>query len=392
MNHVFPEQRDDFINFAINSENNAGEYGPYQFKIKEKQNQIDDNDDMKKNQVTCALAKTIFQGNPDYKKIAFKFYMNLIERINDNAIIKLYKNDIVVLIKGSNAYKFILSNKFPEDFEWSDMDIVIYINHRLNLELFYEIKIQLTIIVQQIISQYKRSLDNMFCHTSNNKTNTFFLDTNTIDNFKMDYQFSLNNIELPDNYIIHSPFSDLKIRNKSSRYSQLILNSLVKYEHSVIIEIPHFNKCENIPLSKTPIYISSNFAIKFFRDIDNKFIGHFDLHRIRINNLYSYSQEQKNEDKIKDKWIVSDFIDVVIPYHDDAELNDFWNNPNYLCKNYNISLNYNGQNLPLFIPDIFTCIKDLDKMLNLYQCPKSKREKRERKLKILQSFLHQDFK
>lgn len=380
------DNREKMIYTAVNSIKERGNTGFYQFKNKP----VCDNivDDRRKNLVTYALAETIYTKNPKYKKIAYEFNDRLERLIQQDDFLKMHRKDIIILVKGNNAYKLLVEDDTENP--WSDMDIVININYRLHNELFYALKERLTKLVQLVISQYKRSLDNMFCHINNNKIDTVFLSIDTINQFKKDYQESLNQInqKLFDDNITDVSFkipfpidNDVTIRNKSSKNSQIILKNEVMKNYNSIIEIPHFTYCETIPLSRTPIFATSNFTINFKRDTEGEFIGNFDLHRIRINNLMEYTDSSGVS---RGECIASDFIDVVINNHDDSELIELWKNPRYYTYPVDIpNPQYPGQSYAVSIPNKKLLYNDLLKMTKIYQCPESKKEKREKKLKVL---------
>lgn len=379
-----PQDRDRMIKTAINSTKDGSNIY-YQYKNKPIQKYEDIVEDPLKNEVTLALARVIYTKDPNYKKIVYEFYDRLERNFILDNFIKYHYKDIIVLVKGNHAYKMLSPNN--ED-PWSDMDIIININPKLNRDMFCELKKRLTIIVHTTLSQYKDSLDSMFCFEKNFK-NKSFLSIDTINKFKKDYQSSLDIIDFNNNneykdVCFYNPFpidNEILIRNKSSKNSQIILKNEVLKDYNSIIEIPHFEFCERIPLRRTPIFVSSNFTIKFKRDVNELYTGSFDLHRLKINNHMSYIDSSGTK---KTKSISSDFIDVVINNYDDSELLQFWNTPQFTTCCINIpNPCYPGQNYTINIPHIDTIINDLDKMINIYQCAHTKKEKHVKKLQIL---------
>jgi hypothetical protein len=361
-----PEQRNSFVEFAINSEDNRGQRGPYHFSTFPKVNG-NEVEDTRRSLVTEALAKTIYQKNPSYRKISLAFYDTLFHKLSMNPYTGPYMgNDVILLMKGGNAYAYVTQEQFPAEFPFSDLDIVVYINPYIEKESFDEIEKAVRITVLQTLSQYKRLLDHMFF--VNRQIEGRLLDEETVESFKFDFQEALNSIDMPDGVSVISPFESDEVRNFCSRNSFLIAN---KKENSVVrVEVPHFDRCERIPLRKTPLFCSYNKTIDFVRD-NVSLQGHFDLYRIRMNTLFVEKDTEGNV--IKEERVPADFIDVSIASKNDAELIDFWN------KGRCLSIYDRAANVWLMTPDIQSCISDLYKMLFVYECPEGKKQKRQQK-------------
>jgi hypothetical protein len=392
-----PVTRNNFIREAITSTNLKNNRGPYHYNVYPKtENNIVDDIDNKKSIMTDTLAKIIYTKNPKYKYLSLGFYYSLIEKIRTNLNIgHLLWRDIHIIIKGANAYMYL--TKDIQNFPCSDLDIMIYINPHLKDDEFNNIKQELKRLVLQNLSQYKRLLDNMFFIGNSNafkesemyKQSRLFSD-DLIQSFKEDYNKEVDNLNTKKNQLIISPFESDEIRNSCSRYSFMLTNhqdpkSIVK------IELPHFDKCENIPLKKTPFFCSANETIEFMRDGQN-LEGKFDLYRIRFNNLFV----EFNEDgKVaREERIPADFIDVSISSKSDAELLDFYKLAR--CEHildHDVSSwpilrdgNWEKVNCWLVMPNIKSCVNDLYKMLNVYECPENKRNKRELRYKALLAY------
>jgi hypothetical protein len=370
-----PAQRDDFINFARNSENHRGHRGPYSFSTfpKIQGNEIDD---PRKALVTQVLADTIYKKNPAYRALSLRVYDLLVQKIaNHSFLYQFFWNDIVVMLKGSNAYAMLLDEKFPEDFTFSDLDIVIYINPYMPEPVFNEVKEALSTVVMQTISQYKRTLDHMLF--INKPINDAFLPPAVIEEFKKDFNEALTAASSADlvggNFadgVFMSPFETTDARNNVSRNSFVLVTSEKNNDSIVRVEVPHFNKCERIPLRKTPLFASYNTTISFKRDEEEMLTGDFDLYRLRFNCLYV---SKTDDDEFKEERVTADFIDISIASQNDAELLDFWN------RGRSLNILEKNTGLWLIVPDLDTCINDLYKMLHLYECPENKRAKREAK-------------
>ena len=215
----------------------------------------------------------------------------------------------------------------------------------------------------------------MFCLHKN--IDDQFMSDELIESFKKEFADNLASISTPTAEF-QSPLSDDMVRNYCSRNSFMIANSKVNEDSVVRIEVPHYDRCERIPLRRTPFFASHNQTIDFVRDNSNS-VGSFDLDRLRLN--IKYVERDEEGAIIKEERIPVDFIDVTIASKKDAELIDFWNNG---CCLYVLDKNVNSW---LLIPSIPSCIADLDKMLNKYDCPESKREKRNTRMQKLRQIL-----
>ena len=377
MDHWTPETRNEFIKEAVNSKESHAQKGYYHYNVLPKVVGVSENEDPRRAMATEAFAKSIFYGsNKMYRRIMICFYELLMYKFYSNPYTSPYiGTSIVVLIKGSNAYAYATCEKYPEDFKFSDMDIVVYINPTLHDEFFATLEKTARVTVQQAISQFKRTLDHMFCLHKN--IDDQFMSDELIESFKKEFADNLASISTPTAEF-QSPLSDDMVRNYCSRNSFMIANSKVNEDSVVRIEVPHYDRCERIPLRRTPFFASHNQTIDFVRDNSNS-VGSFDLDRLRLN--IKYVERDEEGAIIKEERIPVDFIDVTIASKKDAELIDFWNNG---CCLYVLDKNVNSW---LLIPSIPSCIADLDKMLNKYDCPESKREKRNTRMQKLRQIL-----
>lgn len=369
-----PEDRNSLIDLAINNNNARGQKGPYHFSVLPKMNG-NEQEDIRRNMLTEALANSIYKTTPELRDVSLSFYKILMQKLSSNSYTGPYLNgDIFVVIKGSNAYAFVTEEKYPEDFPFSDLDVMIYINPYLDDAMFNQLKQAVRVSVLQTISQYKRLLDHMLF--LNKPIDGVFLDEHTITSFKDVYTKTLESIDLPDGAQFVSPFVTDEIRNYCSRNSFLIKKSVAQENSVVKIEVPHFDRCERIPLRKTPLFCSYNDTIDFSRGNNEATPGHFDLYRIRFNNMY-IEKDLETGKIVHEERVPADFIDITIASKDDAELIEFWNKGRCVC------LYDKYASLWMAMPDIHSCIADLYKMLNIYECPESKRQKRTQKFNKL---------
>jgi hypothetical protein len=297
--------------------------------------------------------------------------------------------NIVVLLKGGTSYTYLLG-RADDLFPYSDLDVMIYIKTFLEHMTFKTIKNVLNTIVLQTISQYKRSIDLMFFSNRQSPVDTTrqqldqFLPEHLIEKFKDDYNKAIDKLnETEEDGTFISPFLNNEFRNFSSKHSFVLANSSAQEDKVVRVEVPHYEMCERIPLRKTPMFCSHNRSIRFNRMADHsaeECIGAFDLYRIRFNNLY-IPTEQADEEKLTRQSVTADFIDISISDQDDAELIDFWKHGRYVMVNDRFS------NVWMAIPDANTMLMDLEKMLNLYECPENKRDRREARRNVLRQLM-----
>lgn len=380
--HWTPSDREDFIDEAVNSQTN-GRRGCYQFLIFPKINKTDDGETPKKNlsaAATAAFAKTTYNSHEVLRRVSLEFYNTLFQKLVTNVYIgPCINRDVFMLLKGGNAYTYVTEHMYPEDFPYSDLDIVIYINPYIEKNNFINLQKSIKVCVVQTMSQYKRNLDNLF-FLKKSESETTILNASDVDIFKNVFTNKLN-IENED---LVSPFTDDETRNFCSKNSFMITNSKNDDSKVVLIDIPHYDRCERIPLRRTPFFCSFNETIEFDRkeikEGQKRQLGHFDLYRIRMNVKHNIRDD--NGDIIGDERIPLDFIDVSIASQDDVELIDFWNHGR--C----ITMYDRFANVWLSVPDLKTCINDLDKMINMYDCHESKKKKRIEKLEKLQSIFN----
>lgn len=385
-----PEMRDEFVRHALSTADEKGNRNQYWFNKMPKHTRPDE-ENPKRSAATQALMTTVFS-KPEYRVFALKFYDILINKITSNQYTRgHFMKNIVVMLKGGTSYTFLLGACDDEVFPFSDLDVVIYINPNLSRQTFNTIKETLNILVLQTISQYKRAIDFMFfsnkermsAETARKQGAEQFISDAVIASFKEDYNAALAACDIPEsNGIFISPFESNEIRNAASKYSFIIDNSTTETNSVVRVELPHFEMCERIPLKKTPMFCSHNRTINFNRVENNEDTvpGRFDLYRIRFNNLFLRESEDENKKSFREN-VTADFIDITISSQEDAELIDFWQHGRTLM------VNDEGSNIWLCIPDADTMLSDLYKMLNVYECPEGKKEKRQKRYDMLKQHI-----
>lgn len=391
--------RDAFIARAVDGSQVRGFNGSYGFHhinnivvVNEDDSRIES-----RTKVTDILAKSLYS-DPTTNPLSLGLYHALIHRIEIHPkLSRELDRNLFVFVKGSNAYAMYVRDMgcdpvLSEEFGFSDLDIMVCINPSLSEDVFARIKADVRTIVLQCISQHKRMLDHALFLTNPNDS---IHSTCPVDHV-MVAAFKQRHITLMQEAGFISPFASMDARNTTSRNSFAILPVLTDTAKNVHIELPHFDRCERIPLRRTPLYASYNETIKFeAADGSNR---EFELYRLRMNNLMwretdvevkaEVSEEAERPIKLRlivngfDEKVPADFIDVSIPNRNDAELLEFWQkqgNTSYVMDN--------TMQRYVAVPSAEYMVDDLYKMLYVYDCPENKREKRMRKYEILKEML-----
>lgn len=311
-------------------------------------------------------------------KLYYHPYKMILDRMKCNGYISQNLQHVKVVIKGTTAYR-LLCPKEMETMPMSDLDIVICINPHLQRDIFDRIFNNMNIIVAQVLSLHKKTMDHMFFFERSNPCIKHIL----YDNDKISDAIQ-SNVSQMNVYGLQSVFSSIKVRNILSKTSFIVLDGAIQ-------DVQFFPFCNRIPLHRTPIYCTQN-TVCF--NIGER-LGMFNLHRLKINaccttrDVISSKLRVQNDEMVILKLqtrqyfdkITLDFIDISILHQCDTELLDMWNNYTFvLCRNTCIDT-------PIMVPDLKSCIVDLEKMLYVFNCPETKRESRYAKLQLLRNCL-----
>lgn len=389
-------ERDAFIVKAMNSTTRKGYDGTYEYTVLPKIVVHTENEDDRRSKVTKALMHTIFS-KPQYRIIAMKVYELLWTKIFANPFTRLHANkNILVVLKGGTSYTFVVGSEDADVFPFSDLDIVMTINPHLPKQLFDDLKAAMNTVVLQTISQYKRMLDHMFF--LNKDIENPILGHKNIEDFRIDLSAALASLD-DENGMYISPCDDMHARNRVSKNSFILADNKAQPDTVVKVDVPHFEGCERIPLRKTPLFCSHNRSISFDRtpSADTSSVGCFDLYRMRWNVMYrrndaginagndaeidtssNSSSSGSSDHNIRKggkpyEYITADFVDISILAQDDVELKDFWDHGQVM----NVMDRALGS--WVMIPDIVSMLRDLHKMLHVYECNESKRSRRQEK-------------
>lgn len=384
-----PEQRNAFIAEAVNcSDRKKGYRGSYSFQVLPKLGAggAQEPEDPKRAAATHVLSQTL--NKPAFKCIPMNLYAMLGHKLMTHPYVGYYFNrDVVMQLKGSNAHSYLAKMLGVEDpvFSGSDMDIVVCVNPYLPKPEFDELKRQVEIVVKQTMSQFKRSIDHPLFLNKPFENN--IIDPKVIAEFKKEFTTALAAVDVACvegavGAVMCSPFASDEFRNLASRNSFLLTNSHAQENSVVLVDVPHFEKCERIPLRKTPLFCSFNETIDFVRDMsgDGNKKGRFNLYRLKLNVLAQHFDEEGKV--VRDERIPTDFIDVSVPDQTDVELLHFWSRGR--------SINVYDQDVGMWltIPDVTTVVQELRRIVDEYQCPDAKREKRLAKLAILERYVY----
>lgn len=376
--------RVEWIQHAVSSEPYRGMRHGYQYRLLPKTTDVID--DPKRQEATEATAKVVYNKKDSYRNLSLGFYNILVCKLVEHPFTSQFIwRDLMLVVKGSNAYAMLL----PDDpvLPFSDLDIIISINPRLPTQLFNDLHNICKTLVLQTMSQFKKTIDHMFFMDSGRPDiKNMWMSDEDIEEFKADHKAAMREIGML------SVFENTDVRNHCSRHSFVLMNSEVYDDKVVKIEVPHFNKCEYIPLRYTPVFCSYNETLSYGT-------RNMELYRIKWNNMMVSEVEDEVAVKLKvndddcsvsvsvdsvyeDNVIPADFIDVCFLNQNDSELISSWSN------RYSYQCVYDDcVKVWVVVPNMLACARDLWMMLNVYECPESKREKRQRKLDLITTYI-----
>lgn len=368
-----PADRDSFIALAINSEDDHGSKGRYHYNVMPRQ-PIVDGEDIKRQEITDLLSEILSM--PQFRCIPLHYYGMLCNKLAQHPMLCYHMNrDVVVTLKGGNAHRYLVASydKLDDElFKFSDTDICVWINPELNEGLFESVRYQVELVIRQTMSQYKRLLDQLMFYNKPVENSVF--SPELIADFKATLNSMITEVQNVKDVTFYSPFEADEVRNQCSKNSCIYLDSKVREDCMVRIEVPHLDKCERIPLGKSPLVMSQN-TVKFLRD-GEKMVGNFSLYRLKMHMLAAQLDEEGGLEQ-KEK-IPADFLDVVVLRRDDAELVHFWT--------HGRTINVFDHDIHMWItvPDLQTTINELKRILEVYENIPAKRAKRVAKLEFFE--------
>lgn len=387
---------------------------------------------MMRQHMSDTLGSIIYDVNkPEYATIGLDCYNEIWKKLSHFG-----PHKVVTRIKGGNAAALQMCRlKSAQEakalgFNFSDLDIDIMINPKLSEQEFDYIKGEVHKVLRQTLPTHKRRIDRAFFKPrTNDYENNWLIRDQNKSAFKTAVSEAVSSVSGA-----HSCFESVASRNRSSNISYLITPSNLDSEvdpskkRILKIEQPILENAEKIPLAYSPVYVTVNDTIKTKKD-DGSVLD-FTLFRIKVGNhvmsddcdhvrvnlrvVESQSPRYCSSPKSTlmsddgscsgsdteslislqihqpyDK-VSADLIDVCVGNRDDSELNDFWKRGGFNGLNFKGALTEQVTvfgNWTVWIPTLAECKNDYYKLLYVFDCPESKREKRERKYNALLNLL-----
>ncbi|NBU80011.1 MAG: hypothetical protein EBS50_13240, partial [Sphingomonadaceae bacterium] len=274
-----------------------------------------------------------------------------------------------VVLKGNTAISLQRTN-----FAFSDIDIGVYINPKMDKTSFDKIYNDVKIVCGQVIAKHKQMIDRTFFRPREGGETLLNEENNQI--------FQDMHIKAMSEIGVTSCFLE---RNKSSNNSIYITKSDIP-DKVVRINMPHYEHAEKIPLDFSPISCSINDTI---RNVSDDKITDFSLFRIKWGNIVHDDESDESSESShasassKSKRLVNDFIDITVMKQDDSGLLDFWSR-NGFCARSPLTCLVAKWGWKVTCTSMNECIHDLHKSLLFYDMPI---EKKERKQEILKSLV-----
>jgi len=255
----------------------------------------------------------------------------------------------------------------------------------------------------QTLATHKRRLDRTFGFKAreNDPENWYFFDN---DSYKAGFAERLTSLitSSPEFPNVDCCMRNTERRNHSSTNSYLItfsnLDAVIDVgKRKIKVDQPHMPKAEKIPLGKSPFYLTVNQTIKSVRS-DSSIVD-MTLFRLKFGQVVDLPLADRvnvslRVDDCGDsvslrlsmpyEKVNSDFIDVGLPNYLDAELRDFWTRGGF---NNQLTEEIHSFGYKILVPTLKECATDVYKLLNVYDCPESKRASRELKFASLNAMI-----
>ena len=361
-----------------------------------------------------AWGEAVYDPNhPEFARLGLEAYHQLATKLRIN----YGCGKVCVRVKGGNASAILMAQymgieeSVKAGFNFSDLDVDVLINPKLPKGEFDKIKDFVMQCVRQTLATHKRRIDRAFFKLREDDGETYYLLKN--DAAKATFRERICELvgRVPG---AHSCLENTLHRNNGSSYSYLITKSHVPSEviegemRRIKIEQPHLEKAERIPLGRAPTFITVNDTINGVRENGDKVS--FTLARIKMSNIVDrvadkvklnlcvnddghvcvaiFMQMVKLKLRVNDDGHVcvtiftpydkvgADFVDVWIGNQEDAELNSFEKRGGF---DGMLTREVSAFGYQLIVPTLQECKLEYNKLLYMFDCPESKRPKRERK-------------
>lgn len=376
---MYPEEHANLVATAKKATQNGSLHG-HKYSILPP-GQIDEIDP-KRQEISDRIGSVIFDPkNPEFAKLTLDSFKELTDKLRH------FGPKVIVTLGGSNAVALLMPGH--DLFTFSDLDLKILINPMLSEKEFGDIKTCVSGVCNQVFATHKRRLDRLlFKKREGDGESKYFFSSK-----EQEVKFRTAMLENMPAYCI-SPLSDDLVRNRLTNKSYMITESATVPGSSVKIEVSNLPKAERVPLVPTPIFVSVNDTIKNVLSETGR-VTSFTLYRVRMKHMILRDTEKIcvylriNKDrgdlvelqifKPYDK-VNADFVDCSIPNRDDTELLSFEKRGGF---RFALNQKIAAYGFLLTVPTLEECRFEYEKMLTVFDCPESKREKREKRLSAL---------
>ena len=424
---MFPNEHSELLVAAKAATENGKLHGANYILYKDEVRGVDNVNPLRQS-MSDAMGSAIYDiRHPKHAKLGLSFPYELGYKLRKYTYKPFgQKQKVVMMIKGGFAAAIQMGRIMgPEaaiaaGFGFSDLDINVLVDPTLPKAEFDEIQTVMHVLVNQTMSVHKRRLDRTFfkIREGDREAHHFFDSDAEKEVFKA---LACSAVGIVDG--AQSCLESDTIRNRGSNMSYLITSSdhpSVVNEGAmcrVKVEQPHLVKAECIPLGRTPFYITVNDTINGNRDNGDKVS--FTLTRMKLSHIItktdadwvkvslrvgrsasassaanaeeaedaatSYSSNCNNSSS--DEYVTvsifqpyekvsADFIDVWVGNQDDADLIEFERRGGF---NGALTEKVTAFGCDMVLPTLAECTLDYYKLLHVFTCPESKKEKRERK-------------
>ena len=418
-----PKEHADIIAAAKAADRNESLYGIKWWLFEDKPKNVDEIDPRRQH-MSDAVGRVVFDHrNGERARVSLSFYDEVW-----NKLAHYGPGRVLVRCKGGNAAAIQMGLRIGPQaaldagFNFSDLDMDILINPALPARDFEEIRANVHRVLRQALATHKRRLDRAFFKPRDGdpEMTYMFRQEAPKEAFRAAVCESVETLQ-----DAQCCFSSAEARNKCSNISFLITPSNIDSvaqpgtKRRVKIEQPHLDKAERIPLTYTPFYVSVNDTVCGVRDNGDQV--DLTLFRIKMSQIVNVpgtvrvglqvrgayercgspagtvdedveSALSSSSDLEEEEYVVvkintqpydkvsADFIDVCVPNRADAELNSFARRGGFQGF---LSQEVRAFGFVLILPTLAECKLEYYKLLHVFECPESKRAKRERKYAAL---------
>lgn len=362
-----------------------------------------------------------------FEGLTLSFYTMVMERIESTSYLRICRDrgDLKVILKGSNAQNVMLkriiathdvdlSGFSPDVLKMSDLDIVVLIRYTLPEAVFQQIQKSMHVLLTQCLSLHKKNIDQVFFmnRPTNDQSASLYAKCRDKLGFAndamVDYFRACHESMMEKHFGSPSIFTDSFTRNGCSRNSFVICKD--EDGDTLKKEIPSFERCEKLPLKRTPLFCSFNDTPYVeSQDPMHPYTRNFDLYRLKLNQQVRVPVENatprikvelnaldieegdgvaltlSEQPVTKRQYVSAEFIDVTVLRQNDTELKEMWDMDTF-------------EEVPILhpthaptivtVPNLASCMRDTENVLRVYESPDWKKAKREEKLAFMRQILY----